>query len=193
MIDNHARFRDLTAGAQSLALTLAVVAGGVWALFTLDAQRARGEYERLLRDLRDQRVVTFEFQSSVYPSRFVGQQLVVLTVTIANKGRTTEIINWPPVPLTLALVRETPSGPNTEELPAQRLDSPTAPEGGLRLMPGISLHRVFVATISTHGLYHVNISLPASAAEEAQANQEGVLNVTWGDDAYIYVPRARAN
>jgi hypothetical protein len=186
--DGYPRLRDIAASLQSACVAAATIAAALFANHALDTLRSRGEYEKLVRELRDHRVVSFEFQSSVLPKAPEGRRLLVLSVTIANKGRTTEIITWPPAPVSLSLIKEASSGPNFQELPTFRLISPLTSEIGVRLMPGITLHRLFVATVKKSGLYYATINLPASAAEQGQAVEEGVGIVSWSDDTYIFVP-----
>jgi len=200
MIEHHERFRNLASGFQSIVVAVAVAVGGFWAVFIFDAlreaDRARLEYERLSQEVRPLRVINVSIEASQLRVNGDPSRYVMVIVQLRNDGRTTERIDWPERPVAITQLKQHPtSGFEFGPVRGTRINSALMGEAGLsetglRLMPGVALHRAFVAEVAEPGLYFVEFSVDASPEERAVAAAEGVEGgerVSWYEVSYLVV------
>ena len=190
---DHEKFRNLSGGVQSLVLTIAIIVGGLWTLFTYDAlrqaERARAEYEKLQKDLKERRAIVINMEPTQVsipgdPARYIAARL-----RFENMGNQTEVIYWPPNPFNVSRIWIDDHGSfQLKQLRGVRVEAPVGSEAGLRLMPRVAVNRMFLARVDRPGLYYLELDVEASSEEQAEARKEGVLaRVTWKEVAHIVV------
>jgi hypothetical protein len=191
-ITDHERFSKIWAGVQSIVVSVAVAVGGLWALFTFNAKHeadlARGEYEKLAKELRDFRVLNVKITPTQL--RVPGDKglYVSAIVEIENAGNQTEVFEWPKDPVTIRRVSIDEGG----QIRFGRLNgtrvSESRHEKALRIKPRGSFHRWFLAKVDGPGLYYVTFLVESSGPEQDLAKKEGVTErVAWADETYVVV------
>jgi hypothetical protein len=92
----HIGVDSLAATVQSIAVTVGVIAGGVWAWFRFRAlneqARAAAELDRLR--LSNERRASLNVNISATPAHANGRSALVVNVMITNIGTRSEVIDW---------------------------------------------------------------------------------------------------
>jgi hypothetical protein len=179
---DHEKFRNVLGGLQSLVLSIAIVVGGLWTLYTYGP-----EYQKIQKELKERRAIVINMEPAQVsipgdPGRYIAAR-----VRFENVGNKTELIYWPAQPFSASRVWIDDRGSfQVEQLRGMRVEAPAGSETGLRLMPRIVVNRIFLARVDKPGLYYLELDVEASPEEHREAQDEGVLaRVTWKEVAQI--------
>lgn len=191
----HEKFKDFASGVQSIAITIAVIIGGGWTLITFEKLRqaptAEATYSKLIQELERYRVVNISIEPDYECLEGSPRYLLVAKVKIENVGNQTEIFKWPAMPVTfrsidfqvgLNLVIGGPHGTRLSETVGTK-------ENGIRILPGSTYYRTFVAPALKPGPQYIQFFAESSPEDQQQAVTQGVqATVGWASDSYINVP-----
>jgi len=182
-IANHEYFKDVAAGVQSVCLSLAVLIGGAWTLYTfktLGAQqqgqlqlvKLQGDIEKQHEDLAKQAVLDIDIQASQSPmSALSAGRVISGMVTIANKGTRNTPIDWKGLPQLVARhVSFAPDGGPVAD--TKRLIVATLVNGGQQqlVLMGQTIHLPFAISVPRPGLYYLEFQTNVSAEEQRVPN-----------------------
>lgn len=91
-------FKDLASAIQSLLVGIALLIGGIWALYRFrslrEAARAEAELKSKERGLRDTVLLNVTLDTEVTSGESNPSRFVVLTAKVTNPGNEPEIIDW---------------------------------------------------------------------------------------------------
>jgi len=197
-------FKDISAGLQSLAIVLAALLGGGWALFqffSLGAiEVARLELEKRKKELLQRGVIVVELVTESFEVE--GSYFLHLVVTMRNIGSGVEIADWSqailyatrfhkPDEATLA-----PIGPKLSAWQGESLIGTM-----MRLVPGFSTSESFLIPIPQAGVYFIDFRIAVSPAARADTvdsfetiigEQGSVLGaVSWEGNKFVSVPQGQ--
>jgi hypothetical protein len=185
------RFKDLSAGIQSLVVAVSIPIGGYWALTkyaeTLEPQTALLNYQLKGRQLREIEVLNLSIQVSQAKLQDEPTKHLCASIEIANVGNREESIYWKDSKVMLERISVTKNGDlRLEPFNVQRVESGTAPSVGMRILPGGTDRLLLVAGADQPGLYRWHVRIKASQASQDEAKRQGIrgAHVTW--DAMTY-------
>jgi hypothetical protein len=162
--------------AQSLALAIAVLGGGGWALFQFlslhSIAKARADLEAARRALRQRGLLNMSLDYKAIAEPAKSERCLVCTVGIRNVGNRTEVLNW-----------------QESRLTARGLDPSGLPSAGGQLIMGVGprelgdliyssiapseKHRmVFALSVPGPGLYFLDFRAVGTAVQAAEAADE---------------------
>jgi hypothetical protein len=193
-------FKDLAAGIQSIAISVAVVIGGIWAIYRFlslrELGRARVELKRLQRALAERATLNISLSAHPHTDPNGNGYYIEVAASVSNVGNRTEILNWleggiytaPVIGQKMGNVIfgawiETKRGGRT-----RRISSTLAPSE-------VTVFS-FLVPIVKPGLYYVVFSVSGSPEERKELQREhervakeiGMIN--WGADIYVRVVEA---
>jgi hypothetical protein len=197
-------FKDISAGLQSLAIVLAALLGGGWALFqffSLGAiEKARLELEKIKKDLLQRGVIAVELVTESFEVE--GSYFLHVVVTMRNIGSRVEIADWSqailyakrfhkPDEATLA-----PIGPTLSAWQGESLS-----EYMMRLVPGFSQSESFLIPIPQAGVYFISFGIAVSSPVRADTvdsfktiiGQQGLdfQAASWKANQFVSVPQGQ--
>ena len=88
---NHERFKDITAGLQSIVTMLAFAIGGCWVLYSFFAlgsvQKSRAEIAALEQNAAEQPILQVDIEATSPPSAGGGHRYILVSVKLKNDGK----------------------------------------------------------------------------------------------------------
>lgn len=120
-LKDHEKFKNVAAGAQSLAIVLGVLIGGAWALYTFLALRTREkadaelhQFELRKRELervnREQGVINIEIKAEQVANPTDPGHSIKIDIEVKNSGNRNVKIEFPIHALTVTKVRSDDEG-----------------------------------------------------------------------------------
>ena len=198
-------FKDLSAGFQSIAIVVAALLGGAWALFqffSLNAlDRARLDLEKVKRDLLQQSSLEVDLVTESFERD--GDYFLHVRVVMRNIGNGLDIVDWAKASLSARRFYKAENyslAADDQLLLAWRAPSMTVLER--RLMPGASSSESFLLSIPQAGVYYVEFAMHTSPAVKAemiaslQKDRVGINETdlfVWRADTIVSVPNVQPN
>lgn len=187
------------AGIQSLAVSVAVVAGGIWSLFTfrtLSAKRkALAELADLEAKVKRQGVVNLSISVSqllLTPARDLALSIDVIATNVGSRNVLVRFDDD-----SIVATECVPSGDSVLPISATyvRYDFESGPEkattGDLVIRVGKTWHLPFIARVPRPGLYNVLVQAILSSTEAAIAAETGLTapadSVAWSDSTFVVI------
>jgi len=197
---NLSDFKDLMAGIQDLVVSLAVLAGGIWSLFTFNAlatrRRARAEVAEIERRLEQQAVlnITVSAQQTSTIGTTLGRQCLKIDVVMTNIGNRNVEIRLDPFPVWVTECipfNATVIPLATYYLPYDIRNSADRETLGL-VRTGASWHFSAIAWLRYPGLYEVRALAKLSQVEVDVSVRDGVEAgpgemLLWEDSTFTVV------
>lgn len=198
-------FKDVSDGLQSLAIVIATLLGGGWALFQFFSlralEKAKLDLERAKRNLIERGVLVIDLVCESF--EFDGSYFLHVRVLLRNLGSGLDVVDWSKASM-FATRFEKVDGTkltNTGEI-LLGWRSPSRSLREMRLLPEFSTSDSFLIAIPNVGVYYVEFAVPASLAsssgtieavtkEGAQMQPDDV--VVWRADTFVAVPQSRPN
>lgn len=189
-------------GVQSLAVSLAVLGGGIWSLFTFRTlstrRKALAEVADLEARAKRQGVVNTSLSVTQFAWTPLRDLAVSIDVTLTNVGSRNALVRFADDAITVTEC--VPSGSSiapltTRYVPYDFLASAESPPGAndLVIRAGKTWHLPFIARLPRPGLYNILIQLRLSSPEAAIAAESGLLaspdTIVWSDSAFVVVHR----
>lgn len=198
-------FKDLSAGFQSIAIVVATLLGGGWALFQFFSLRAldkaRLELEKVKRELVQQGVLVIELITESFD--IAGSYFLHVRVVMRNIGSGFDIADWTQASMfarRFHKVDEITLAATDQVLLAWRAPSIAIRE--MRLMPGYSTSESFLIPIPQVGVYYIEFSMRVSSAVRAEtidaiekdgAKMSAEDFIVWRADKFVSVPQIQPN
>ena len=188
--------------AQSLAVAVAVLVGGGWALFRhyslrsiqhakADLEKTRVEIEKAHRTLLERGIVNIELRAEQFLSG--DDYLIGIQVTLRNTGSGTEVLDWSKSGTTASKVILEPNGGfklSEEPIVGFRPDFVT----DSTLAPGEVDNYSYIIRVPDSGIYYVRFVVACSLQlkqlineERKQAGIEESGDTVWGRDLFFHV------
>ena len=168
---NHEKFNKITSGIQALVLSVAVIVGGIWTLYTFGSlkqiDKAKTELEQMRRSLRERGILNITLQPSQFRDSKSSRLYVLVKVSIQNTGNRTEVIDWKKSGL--YATRVDMDGKRQLEFGAVYEADYLTPLGAIpssSILPGQTRTLPFLIPAKEAGIYHLLFSASVSAAEE---------------------------
>lgn len=186
MTFDHEKWKNALAGIQSLAVTIAVIVGGIWSLYTFDVLGARDRASAELRELQytldQQATVQIEMEAEQIYLPGDTERYVLIEVTIQNTGNRNTILNFSKLPLGVARVRNPGQNPVSIVGPRMRYGVPIVPvigwpgppdnepsgrgESGNRgIYRGETWSQEFLIRVAESGVYLITFAVDAIGLE----------------------------
>jgi hypothetical protein len=191
LLTDHAAFRDWAAGAQSIAVVLAVMGGAIWTLFTFTAL---GSAARARRDLHQQAVVNISTKAVQVTLPEHDRFGIAVEATLTNVGNRNVLLDFSKqAPIVITPVHFDDEGVQTQD---PQLAGNLGWVGALTLRTGASQRFSLVVSVHRQGLYYVEFKVLVSDTErkiEEVANFTGKNEPTdereslWTDITYVLV------
>lgn len=192
------RFKSIAAGVQSIALSLAVVVGGIWTLYTFSAfeeiDRRQAELETVRRGLVERGILDIGMTTRQEPGDAGGQRYLVVTVEITNRGNRSEALRWDAGGLLAARTGIASDGRQVQGSPVQARYARVGgePESST-ILPGQTRRFPFLLGLDAAGMYLLQfeaevspLELPAMAAEHGRPEDDSMVYV-WSETQYVSV------
>ena len=186
---NPAAFQSCAAGVQSLLVSAAVIAGGMWTVFTFTAL---GSAARAKRDLFEQAVLnitTTAEQVALPDSPFFG---VAIRATLTNAGNRNVYLDFLKVP-PFSVIPVNFDEAGVAVMSAQ-ITGNLGRFVGMTLRRGATQQFCVVGAVSTRGLHYVEFQVAVSDAErlvhemlEPRGERPEMGSLVWTDMTYIVV------
>ena len=193
-------FKFFTAGLQSIVLVIAVIVGGVWALYRFfslkSIETAKAELIKIKQELTSQAILEIELvATSLEISNGVANYINVL-VKVKNCGNKEEVINWDES--TLKAVKLTHNG-NEEPIMEEEILGYSQLIGLVQNSSVVSPNQInihsFIIPINKSGVYLIDAKLIGSINSENYAKESiessGIRQSElywWGGSIYYEVP-----
>jgi hypothetical protein len=195
---NNEQFSKIASGIQAIVVSLAVIVGGGWTLYTFGSlqqvERARTEVEKLRRSLLERGVLVITLRPSQVKSAQPSTRYVLVDVAVQNQGNSTEVIDWSKSGLRLTKVDVDRGGGLAF---GQTLDVGYSLPGRLvqssSILPGQTRGLAFLVPLQQPGVYHIAFEAIISPTETAVHMREHALigvtpdEVMWGASTYFSV------
>jgi hypothetical protein len=198
-----ADFKELAAAIQSVAIAVATLFGGCWALFRFfslrDIKRAQLDLDRAERDLTERGVV----EVSLDPKHFQTSQghFIALGVTLKNTGSGAEAILGESFRATAsevdAILNDQPQ--LSERAAAGRLGKVP---GSIVLAPGESYRSSFLIHVRGPAIYYLFFAVECSPrvmgmhnvdAKQIKRSDATTGWTTWASDSFFQIPEEPPN
>lgn len=198
-------FKDFSAGLESLAIVVATILGGGWALyqfFSLRAlDKAKLELEKARKELVERGILVIDLATESFRSE--GGYLLHVQVTIRNVGNLPETIDWTKTVLFARRFRKTDG--DKLEMTAQIQKGVQAPDTALSSItfaPGYVVSHSFLMPIPQPGVYFVEFAMQASPmvradvlsdmAKAGTTAADGTF-IIWSTNKFVAIPQVQPN
>jgi hypothetical protein len=192
LFDQHEQFKNVAAGVQSIILTIAVVVGGGWALFTFislrQSERAAADVAAQNRANRGQVALSFAVSAKQYDAemtRHNAAAVIEASVAIQNVGNRDVILCFDGNPqiVPLSFIRLSPdaatlpehSKPSSGLITAEPIDSVFFNRHVWRVRVGSTIRHLFLTQLPRPGVYFVEYQTKGVIAENSD-DQERCTN-----------------
>jgi hypothetical protein len=192
---NSERFQQLTSGFQNIVITIAVVVGGMWTLFTFQALKTRekakldleiAQYRRAALDVIIKAEYVDQSESAPHPQ----SHFIVATVQLVNRGTVHTEVNVNSEPLIVQRFEDSAQGPRPVEHGAFQ---PLGDQGtGSVIRPNSTAEYTYLIPVSGPGIYL--LSFRATADERStidlglDVTKPQVARVVWSADKVVVAP-----
>lgn len=196
-IDDADRFQKIAAGLQATILSLAVVIGGGWTLYTFNSQlqveNAQAQVQKLRRELDGEPKLEVSIDAKQIESVEKSRYLIVGTVNVRNVGTSNTSLTFDGFPLSVYWVSFEEHGIEKwvlrQRLPLRMSDSKTI--GSLIALAGSTNSKPFAVQLGQSGMYAIRLSAARSGSEIDVARVAGArvtdVPVEWEGVTYISV------
>ena len=170
------QFSYLASAIESLVLAVAVIGGGVWALYQFRSLRkietARTELEKVRRSLRERVVLNITMEPSQL-TRSDSARYISVKLDIENTGSRTEVINWRDSKLliTKATIDEDGRKIFGDSIHVDH-DLPGIGASASAITPGQTESFQFLVSVSEPGVYHLLFQAETSPEEASLSDEE---------------------
>ena len=198
-------FKDYTDGLQSIAIVVAAMLGGGWALFqffTLNAREvAKLELQKKKRELLERGVLLIDLHCESF--EFDESYFLHVRVVLRNVGNGPEFVDWSKAIMgatRFEKVDETRPTNTGEVLKA--FHGASGPVSHMRLLPAFTTSESFLIGIPKAGVYYLEFFVPASNATTLDtvkdltrrgSQMEPEESIIWRADTFIAVPQGRSS
>lgn len=214
MAFEHEKWRNTMAGVQSLSLTLAVMVGGIWSLYTFDVlgarDRATAELKELQYTIDQQATVQIELKAEQVQIPGSSERYILTKVAVNNTGNRNAILDFTKSPLGVARVLSPGENPVAKVGPRIRYDVPIVPVigwpgppdnesssagfvGNRAIYRGETWHQEFLAKVSEPGAYIVTFAVDVIGSDAAKRVSMQPDNLSkeypfiWSSTVYVFV------
>lgn len=176
---NLTQFKELAEAAQSIAVAIAVLAGGIWALFRFwslgEVRKSKVEIEHLRKSLLERGTLNISIAAEIMRNSDDTDPLYLrVDVTMTNVGNRSEALDWTNGAAHTSRVTGHVNG--TVTLADWIETSLVVGKYGRRisstLSPGESKTFPFLVPVATPGLYYIAVVVPGSPEETADSERE---------------------
>jgi hypothetical protein len=194
-------FKDLSAGLESLAIVVATLLGGGWAVyqfFSLRAlDKAKLDLEKAKKDLVERGVLVIDLATESFPSD--RGYLLHVQATVRNVGNLPETIDWKKTAMFARRFHKTGEG-KIEMNPEMHLgvQAPDTALNAITFAPGYLTSQSFLLPIPQPGVYFVEFMMHASPmvradvlsdmAKAGTTAAEGTF-IIWNTNKFVSVPQ----
>jgi len=196
----YAEFSDLADTIQSLAIAVAVLVGGGWALFRFFSLRAidqaRTDLESARRTLRERSIVEVTLDADQITSDF--GHLIAVVITLKNVGSGTEVTDWSSSVINATKVSGI-AGTTLQFSEVPILGQRKTATRSSTLVPGESWRNSFIIPVLESGIYYLFFSVDCSPEESTIARRERALAgieaggpYHWSTDLFFHVRETTA-
>lgn len=203
---NAEDFKNIAEAIQAIAVTTALIVGGVWSLFTFRAlqskRKAQLELDEAERRIRGMAVVNVDLQIEPVQSPTPNTHLVHVIATIHNCGSRNTVISFDGYPLliqelivdeeSLCIVREYVGDNLSYQHPIDESTGAWAPGATdvCTVRSGMSFSLDFLVGVRRPGLYRAVFDTAVSAEEHRVAEEAGMrvtpdMRLTWGTERFF--------
>jgi hypothetical protein len=170
-------FSNVTSGIQSVVITVAVVIGGIWALYRFstlkEIARAKAELQEIQKRLFERGILDIQVQENEIGHMGESIHYVKMDVTIHNTGNRTEVINWSKSGAYATSVGAKADGDlEFAETIASRYVTPESEVPASSILPGQTRQLSFLFALRSRGIYHLMFRATVSSPEAAIHAQE---------------------
>ncbi len=201
MAFDHERFKNVLAGFQSLAVSVAIIAGGVWTLITFDlltpADRARAELHIIEKKMREQGLLDLKITASPTTLPNDSAHYISAIVEISNRGDRNTLLRFRDFfPFAAHRVTFDPSGETQFHTPVRAKALWGFPDKTdlyeLNMIPGGVQQLPFFVKFEEVGLYFVSFAVALSPADfvdhlKAGSGRDPDLASMWNVTSYVVV------
>jgi hypothetical protein len=182
------RWSKFTTALQALVVSLAVLVGGAWTLYTFGTlgqiDRAQAELEQLQRNLRQRGILEIVMEATQLPVLNRGMSPVVVSVSVKNTGNRTEVLDWLKGGLWIApVVTDASPAPSFGAQIRLPYTLPGAETPSSSILPGQTRKFPFLATLLPKRIYHLQFRVEVSPLEQKEHQSEHLLS---SDFAYVW-------
>jgi len=197
-------FKDLTAGLESLAIVVATLLGGGWAVyqfFSLRAlDKAKLDLEKAKKDLVERGILMIDLVAESFLSD--SGYLLHVQATIRNVGNLPETIDWKKTVLFARRFHKTGEGKiemNTEM--HMGVQAPDTALNAITFAPGHVTSQSFLMPIPHPGVYFVEFMMHASPMVRADVLSDmakagttaaGGTFIIWSTNKFVSVPQDKS-
>ena len=184
------RFKNVAAGVQSIAVTLAVIIGGVWTLYTFSAL---GTKSRAEAELFQQAVLAIKVEARQESLKAEQGRFIAAIATVENKGNRNTFLDFRELKPFRVLPVVFDDAGRGEPNPLAAIEV-TAPVTYVTVRRGAVESFPMFVRVPKPGLYVVEFKAPLSPEEikvhEASAHDSSSTAaplIVWGGSAYVVV------
>jgi hypothetical protein len=192
MIHDSERFQQLTSGLQNIVVTLAVLVGGIWTLYTFQTLKTRekakldleiAEYRRAALDI----AIKADYVDQSQDPASGKSRFIAATVTLTNRGVVHADINVSGESLIVQRFENSPEGPRPVERGGFQ---PLGVQGaGGVVRPNATAEYAYLIPVSGPGIYL--LSFRATADERSTTDlkvdvaKPEITKVVWSADKIV--------
>jgi hypothetical protein len=200
MSENHERFKNVTAGIQSIALAVAVAVGGIWTIYTFSIlgtrEKARAEIDKDKADFEKAKVEQerqansgLDIAINAKQEQLAGDKgyYISALVKITNKGLRNRFIDFSEPPLSVTKVEFDENGNSSLSF---LFDQKNILSDSIVLRTGTTVDYPFLVKVPEKGFYMISFGVELNKEEMEIHRQSGgpdVKGISWGGDAYVLV------
>lgn len=197
IIKEPERFQKISAGIQSIVITLAVVIGGIWTLYVFNSQlqveNAHAQLQKLKRELNSQPNIEVLVQTETIQIPETEIRYITGDFKFRNSGTRNTVIKLSAKPIMLSKVSIDIKGDiNLNKL--YEVSSYSAHDLRIReltVYPNMESLLPFIVRVDKPGLYFISVVSNKSDIEKEVAVQAGgdpsLMDDIWGASKFIYV------
>jgi hypothetical protein len=200
MSENYERFKNLTAGIQSIVLAVAVAVGGIWTVYTFSIlgtrEKAKAEIDKDKADfdkakVEQERQENFGLDITIdaKQEQLAGDKgyYISALVKITNKGMRNRFIDFSKPPLNIAKVEFDENGNSSLYY---LLDQKNILSNSIVLRTGTTVDYPLLVKVPEKGFYIVSFVVDLNKEEMEVHKQSGgpdVEGISWAGNTYVLV------
>ena len=194
-------FKDLAEGIQAIAIAVAVIIGGIWAVYRFwslrELGRARIDLERLKKAMTERATINVSLSARPQISPDGKEYYIELAALVSNVGNRTEVFDWSEGGVYTAPVVGQHEGNVIlgDWIETQPLS--WSPVISSALSPSETTVFAFLIPIPKPGIYHIAFYVSGTPEEREELKREHtrvgkeIGLIRWGADTYINVLDAK--
>ncbi len=195
----NVEFQTLASGIQSIAVTIAAIVGGIWAIYRFwslrELTKAEAEIESLRRSLRERGTIKVALTTKNFCEPTSKAKYVLVRAEYSNVGSRPEVLDWKVGRLWSARLSEIKDGiPLFDNWTQSFLVDHDGLTIASVLAPGEINTCEFLVPTPSAGIYLLDLQVPGSAEETYETMQlraklgDSSGSATWAAMAWICVP-----